>query len=548
MPRNNHPFQGCIVFENRFRSLSIYLFFFILLKRLNALERALKVMLESENHFFLALLEKRVKAEVIDVDHYRIRGGMAVETDYIIRVSPTKDPAVGPQFESFTLSKTYHAFRTLSEQLNQCVDGIEDGTTRHPKSVHILMQYCETVMALVESQRTEYLGKVNYHHVKNLAKKRTFIIDQVLWSTLNFFPDDVKSHRINLEIAEIIQAFLLMDHCSMNEDEEENTVGGTIEIDTAKEGNSHKGGPTNPLEAIGSFFENLGKPNNKPTPKPTPIITSTSDPKGFTALKSPVAPYTRKARRPIETRAQDDVLLSQRGTKAHFFVDDDRQVLKEMISSKPHPNASFASRASKLVENNPYVFLFTVGVGILALRYASDLSVTMDADFFFMSIWISFCLGLHTPGPILGLMDNSLDTATTPKLSRRGSDFHGQTLVRRSMATTPRYQSETTSSSTLIQSIRRSSSMLLQSLRPGEAEEEMMESPLPKFPEDAPIGSKLNCWSEPVSNTFKVRGPNYLKDRRKIPSDSFIFPIRAVDLFLTDTCPENAGRYVDTNL
>ena len=96
-------------------------------------------MLESENHFFLALLEKRVKAEVIDVDHYRIRGGMAVETDYIIRVSPTKDPTVGPQFESFTLSKTYHAFRTLSEQLNQCVDGIEDGTTRHPKSVNILM-------------------------------------------------------------------------------------------------------------------------------------------------------------------------------------------------------------------------------------------------------------------------------------------------------------------------------------------------------------------------------------------------------------------------
>ena len=113
------------------------------------------------------------------------------------------------------------------------------------------------------------------------------------------------------------------------------------------------------MEAIGSFFENLGKPNNKPTPKPTPIITSTSDPKGFTALKSPVAPYTRKARRPIETRAQDDVLLPQRGTKAHFFVDDDRQVLKEMISSKPRPNASFASRASKLVENNPYVFLFT---------------------------------------------------------------------------------------------------------------------------------------------------------------------------------------------
>ena len=61
------------------------------------------------------------------------------------------------------------------------------------------------------------------------------------------------------------------------------------------------------------------------------------------------------------------------------------------------------------------------------------------------------------------------------------------------------------------------------------------------FPADAPLGSKLNCWSEPDFESFHVRGSNYLSDKVKEASGPFVFPIRAVDLFLTDTCPENAG-------
>lgn len=67
------------------------------------------------------------------------------------------------------------------------------------------------------------------------------------------------------------------------------------------------------------------------------------------------------------------------------------------------------------------------------------------------------------------------------------------------------------------------------------------QSPLPKFPDGAPLGSKHNCWSEPDYETFQVRGSNYLSDKIKQASGPFVFPIRAVDLFLTDTCPENAG-------
>jgi hypothetical protein len=113
-----------------------------------------------ETPMLRALLEKRVKAEVIDLDHYRIRGGMAVETDFIIRVSPTKEPSKGPQFESFTLSKTYSAFRTFVHQLKKSADNVTAENEILSRSVRKLVQYCETVLHLVESQRVAYLGKV----------------------------------------------------------------------------------------------------------------------------------------------------------------------------------------------------------------------------------------------------------------------------------------------------------------------------------------------------------------------------------------------------
>lgn len=64
------------------------------------------------------------------------------------------------------------------------------------------------------------------------------------------------------------------------------------------------------------------------------------------------------------------------------------------------------------------------------------------------------------------------------------------------------------------------------------------------FPTGAKIGSHLNCWSSPPSSNFHVRGPNYLSDKKKVPSPGdFIFPTRGCDLFLTDNPPENIGRY-----
>ena len=112
------------------------------------------------------LLDHRVSAQVKDLDHYRIHGGMAVETDFIIHVKcvTTTHPKrrSEPDFEKFILSKTFSAFRTLVEKLHLAAEAAmqKDNGKDVPVKVKNLAHYCETVYQLIESQRTQYLGKV----------------------------------------------------------------------------------------------------------------------------------------------------------------------------------------------------------------------------------------------------------------------------------------------------------------------------------------------------------------------------------------------------
>ena len=73
-------------------------------------------------------------------------------------------------------------------------------------------------------------------------------------------------------------------------------------------------------------------------------------------------------------------------------------------------------------------------------------------------------------------------------------------------------------------------------------EAEQLLSPLPTFPEGRKLGTIMNYVSETPSEEFHIRGPTYLKDKKKVSSGPFIFPFRGVDLFLTDLCPENVGK------
>lgn len=60
-------------------------------------------------------------------------------------------------------------------------------------------------------------------------------------------------------------------------------------------------------------------------------------------------------------------------------------------------------------------------------------------------------------------------------------------------------------------------------------------TPLPtmqRFPYAAT--QNRNCWSEPPCDIFKVRGPNYTTDKKKVTAQKYLLSARGSDLFLTD--------------
>ena len=419
-----------------------------------------------------------------------------------------------------------------------------------------------------------------------MAKKRSQIIKETLEATLSYFPDELKSHRFHADIARRIETFFLTDHCI---EADENTLNSSSSSlgkftdalkhpgdvfkhpkrysslsEDEKSNKKHNKKPSigfkleNPLDSVGNTVEKAvgtvgaflkqklsGEEEEKQNKDrgvnlPPPIDTSASS--GIQSLKSPVVPYTRKTRRSSTRRLHDEDELNEVGEEANLLLDDDRPPT-ELVPSYSHPVPNFRSRGTKagdLLENNPLIFALITIASILFLKFACKLTVSMDLDILLLLIWAAFCIGLHTPRPMIGGVDKSTAPPVPPTpINRRElltkNDRHGRRLLRMSMRmSTPDAQTSSTRSAALFDSIRIE-----------EEEDEIMEvnqSPLPMFPEDAKLGSKLNCWSEPESTRFHVRGPKYLADKVKIPSGAFVFPVRGVDLFLTDACPENAGR------
>jgi hypothetical protein len=213
----------------------------------------------SSSPFLDALSQHRVQAAVIDLDHYRIHGGMAVETDYIVRVQQQPDivtnqnttvqPEEQPEFDAFLISKTFSAFRTMAHQLKKAADawaaataqqqqqqqhgGTSSSSQVNQDAAVQMAQYCELVSHLVDAQRTTYMGKVNYRYVKVLAKNRTTLINHVLQATCaNYMRGSSNSapsgkqqqqrendHHQTLvsQVARIIETFFLTDHCCSDE-------------------------------------------------------------------------------------------------------------------------------------------------------------------------------------------------------------------------------------------------------------------------------------------------------------------------------------------
>lgn len=499
------------------------------------------------------LLDNRVAAKVKDLDHYRIHGGMAIETDYIISVKSYnggKKTRPEPDFEGFTMSKTFNSFRTLADQLNDAADAVmsKEGSEVLPRKVKSLANYCQVVMQLIDSQRTQYLGKVNYMYVKVLAKQRSQILTDVLDATLSNFPDEIESHPFLAQVASIIEAFFLTDHCESVEDEADDDHISSLFVTPIKKNYQHvdnkvSAAKPQPKQAASPDSPDSGIIDDIP-PKPQPESLERN-------VSSPVVPYTRKVRRSQATRDMDEKELNSSGSAASLLLDDDRSASDLVVPSydAPVPTVGSSLETSALgtfIDNNPIIFMGIFAAAMQFLRYTGGMVVTVDLDVMLLVAFASFCLGLHTPRPMVGGVDKP--PLKQKRRSRRttsgpGTPSNAAKLLRKSMLTMTPPSSRNINAGRGVTLTAGSKIMEEMEVEVEDGEDDLVvRSPMPRFPDDAELGSILNCWSDPPCDTFKVRGEKYLSDKKKVKSGPYLFKTRGIDLFLTDACPENVGR------
>jgi len=463
-----------------------------------------------------------------------------------------------------------------------------------PIKVKNLANYCETVFQLIESQRTQYLGKVrcvhwvyifcsvvcllktytknfliehstvsflllpctlqvNFMYVKILAKQRSQIISDVLETTLSHFPDEIESHYFLATVAKLIEAFFLTDHAVSPEEDAKDEASTFLFMTPRKKHYATIKEPKIRLSTT-TADEGTASPGSQDSgiednDAPDAVNLSSRH------ISSPVVPISRKVRRSAVARQNDTMELKKSGESANLLLDDDRTIT-EMVPnySAPYPTVGSSLGTSYLgsfIDNNPFMFMVIFVVSALILRSAGRMVVTVDFDILLLVIFASFCVGLHTPRPMVGGIDKP------PLVKRRGgrrSDHSGfknaAKLLRRSMIASPRSLSPVNESGGDSNAFFGGEAQMeaVEAEVQEDEDDVCIRSPMPRFPEGAPLGSELNCWSDPPFDTFKVRGDTYLTDSKKVKSGPFIFKSRGIDLFLTDDCPENVGRYVWTSI
>ena len=536
-----------------------------------------------------ALQNHQVHAEVTDVDHFRIRGGLAVESDYIITVRPSlairnsktctqhqssqgdsnkkqQQQQRQPLFENFELSKTYSAFRTLSQQLHNASeahdlvrrsynDAVQESV---PAECFKLAKYCQLVRHLINSQSTRYLGKVNYMYVKILAKQRIKILNDFLDATMHYFPTaaSMNQHAYCREVAMILQTFFLTDHCVSHDEEDEAVdvaaAANKAGANASKSSDSSIKKNEGPLGILKKVQEDVKLDDLNPLNWLQSVAGGSQHSQSSSA--SIVVPFSCRRRRSEAQRDLDNQDLSEvAGEEAKLLLDDDRPPA-ELLPSYTQPRPVVSATKYKFgiwLDNNPVAFFVICLIVVRILEKAGGRSIRLDADVALLVVFASFCLGLHTPRPMVGGYDRpSTMMAAVKHAPALKVDVSGSKLMRRSLksSVTSPQAGEGSRSFAASPSPRMTFGLSEESapsdvvLTTEDEEEETLQSPMAKYPEDAAIGEHTNRWSDPPAFDFEVRGLDYLTDRKKIRSDDFLFPCRGLDLFLTDTCPSNVGQ------
>jgi hypothetical protein len=474
-----------------------------------------------------------VSAHVVDLDYYRT--GVAMETDYIVCV---QDDAA---FETFYMSKTYSSFRALIRQLKDAVDKHAVTNNTSNTNTSQFAKNCHLIAHLMESQKLQYLGKVSYLHVKTLAKQRQGILETVLNFLLEYFPtaqqqqqissSTTKDHDAALykETSALVETFFLTDHCIVDKNSSNTSSLATQVQETLTK--TTKTLVLNPIKGIahglfgvvgsvaGAADTNkkgylFGVVKSKEGVKENSTCSDSIKTDSDLHSSVTILPMTRKTR-----HAQSEIELES------SYIDTSEVELPEVQQPLVvEPTTESSAVLTFLTKTNAMVI---AGIGSLAVYMNLRAStVKIDADIAVLCFFAAYCVGLHTP---FATLSSSSSSPAVPTNATNVPDKDGRLLLRRSVIAT---------------------TMVAGPLSPGGRiatdnhavmEEVAVQSPLPKFPDGAPIGSHNNCWSQPDCTNFHVRGPSYFENSKKVASGEFLFKSRGIDLFLTDMCPENVG-------
>eukprot|EP00521_Asterionellopsis_glacialis_P016460 CAMPEP_0195305208 /NCGR_PEP_ID=MMETSP0707-20130614/35894_1 /TAXON_ID=33640 /ORGANISM="Asterionellopsis glacialis, Strain CCMP134" /LENGTH=700 /DNA_ID=CAMNT_0040369267 /DNA_START=63 /DNA_END=2165 /DNA_ORIENTATION=- len=486
-----------------------------------------------------ALLKRSLEASVSECDHYRVHG-LAVETDYIISVKLSDNQSMDKNmyFDPYITSKTFSSFRTLAQELEDVVKGLtktskaDDTWDSLSASVKSSIQLANDVQRLVDSQRTAYLSKVNFSYVKSLAKQRTQIITDIL-DLITKIPakeSAATDDRCLIEMARAVEHFFLTDVC----EEEESGVSGSKGKDSRLQ---QLRTPSKKKKKLGAEVTPAAATPAKSVP---PIEVSPQS----TEMSSPVVPMSFKSRRSILARNEDEGYFKRVGETAALVIDEDKENQYPRSRGRGSTAKSSTDAFLDMMENNPMVFFITSTAGVIVLRTMSNITVTIDTDIAMLMVFASFCLGIHMPL----LKQETIVSAKKKKSTRFGA------LPSKAKSSIGRIVDTEKSSRMVMKKVMSVKTILSpagekstfetfhdDSLDTQDEQGPLVKSPLPLFPDGAELGSEYNCWSPTICTNFKVRGPSYLTDKKKVPSENYIFTPRGVDLFLTDLCPENVG-------
>jgi hypothetical protein len=354
---------------------------------------------------------------------------------------------------------------------------------------------------------------VNIQYVKLLAQQRTLIIDDTLETILQNYSTDVEGKDECLcFVSAALETFFLTDHCEEEGDttSQSTAQSGFLTPSTKKPKKQGQG----PLDSLGHGIKQVFSVSKRR------VNFSEETSESETLMSPVVAPMSRKTRRSVVLRAAD---MEQLEEDANLMVDEDDNHTKP--APPPYSPRRLVAKSGPVV-NNPYVFPAIAAAALAVLRSVQEKTTEINTDIALLIAFACYCLGLHTArpsevSPVVKQAAVKKAEPTVEPMNRR--------LLRKSMAATP-----------LSEPMKAAWEVAAEF---EEEEESLIESPMQTFPEGAELGSHFNCWQEPAFADFKVRGPTYLTDNIKVSSGPFVFPIRGIDLFLTDACPENVGRY-----